>query len=316
MVIRNSEITGNRAASSAGAVFARSAVDFADSSVTNNQATTTHTGGVRFATGTIVSNFDNVTITGNSATTYGGGVVVNAPLTTPVPITRSLISGNSAGTLGGGIYNTASATVTTVVSDSEILNNTASTDGGGIYAANYNSLTVAADVKFAGNLAQYGTVFDLPADTVNWPTYQANIAVPDGAWSYGLRYGYNNFDINYASGDQVFAVRFDTAGGSSVPTELVAADGLSTAAEPAAPTRSGYRFVGWFADAGLTSPYDFSGLVTGNLVLYAKWAAEPGAPNTGAQSQGSSAETVSLTMILVCAVAVSYALHRRIKRRT
>ena len=42
-------------------------------------------------------------------------------------------------------------------------------------------------------------------------------------------------------------------------------------AEPTAPTRDGYIFVGWYTDQGLTTEYDFSAAVTGNLQLYAKW---------------------------------------------
>lgn len=44
-----------------------------------------------------------------------------------------------------------------------------------------------------------------------------------------------------------------------------------TVEKPADPTRSGYVFGGWYSNAGLTTAYDFSSAVTGNLTLYAKW---------------------------------------------
>ncbi|MDR2524143.1 MAG: InlB B-repeat-containing protein [Candidatus Nomurabacteria bacterium] len=261
ITIRNSEITGNHATTSAGGggtFNANTVLDFADSSVTNNDAAISG-GGVRIGANAVVSNFDNITIAGNRAGTTGGGMYVATPNPT-VSITGGSIVGNTAGT-----------------------------NGGGVYMADYNSLAVAANVEFRDNLAQYGTIFDLPTDSVNWAIYQSNILRPNDTWSYGLRYGYNNFDINYAQGDQVFAVQFDSRGGSSVPGELVAADGTALATEPANPTRGGYRFTGWFADSALSAPYDFSDPVAGNLVLFAGWEqlfvpvtpVVPGVPNTG-----------------------------------
>jgi uncharacterized repeat protein (TIGR02543 family) len=48
----------------------------------------------------------------------------------------------------------------------------------------------------------------------------------------------------------------------------------STIARPADPARGpGHNFAGWFKDAGLTLPWDFDAdQVSGDLVLYAKWA--------------------------------------------
>jgi uncharacterized repeat protein (TIGR02543 family) len=43
------------------------------------------------------------------------------------------------------------------------------------------------------------------------------------------------------------------------------------ASKPADPVRSGYDFAGWFSDSLLTVEWDFDNIVTGNLVLRAKW---------------------------------------------
>ncbi len=41
--------------------------------------------------------------------------------------------------------------------------------------------------------------------------------------------------------------------------------------EPAKPASAGFAFKGWFADAELTTAYDFTKPVTADLILYAKW---------------------------------------------
>ena len=67
-----------------------------------------------------------------------------------------------------------------------------------------------------------------------------------------------------------FAVRFDTDGGSEIEPTMVEYDDLVP--KPAAPTKSGYTFVGW-ADAN--GAYDFSKRVTAPLTLTAKWEEVP-----------------------------------------
>lgn len=43
---------------------------------------------------------------------------------------------------------------------------------------------------------------------------------------------------------------------------------------PAVPTRSGYAFAGWYTDSSCTTKYSFSGTITENITLYAKWHAK------------------------------------------
>ena len=61
-------------------------------------------------------------------------------------------------------------------------------------------------------------------------------------------------------------VRFDSNGGSSVASQQVA-DG-QTAREPSDPTRSNYRFEGWYLNGKL---YDFDTPVTADITLEAHW---------------------------------------------
>jgi len=66
-----------------------------------------------------------------------------------------------------------------------------------------------------------------------------------------------------------YTVSFESNGGSSVSAQTV--NSGKTAARPADPTRSGYTFANWYSNSGLTTVYDFSTPVTGDITLYAKW---------------------------------------------
>lgn len=64
-------------------------------------------------------------------------------------------------------------------------------------------------------------------------------------------------------------VSFDMKGGSPQERTKRVIDG-KTVAQPADPTREGYRFAGWLSNG---KPYDFSTPVTSNIVLTASWTA-------------------------------------------
>ncbi len=82
-------------------------------------------------------------------------------------------------------------------------------------------------------------------------------------------------------GVTLHTVTFDAMGGSQVPRLEVVSG--SVVVEPAAPTRSGYRFSGWYTDEAYTQKYDFAAPVTGDMTLYAKWV------RNSSSSSGSSA---------------------------
>lgn len=73
----------------------------------------------------------------------------------------------------------------------------------------------------------------------------------------------------YAKWTAIYTVTFDSNEGSVVDDQTVEYNG--TATEPAAPTKEGYIFNGWYSDAGLIEAYSFTTPVTNNLTLYAKW---------------------------------------------
>ena len=99
-------------------------------------------------------------------------------------------------------------------------------------------------------------------------------------------------------------VAFESNGGSAVPTQTVAFRGKVT--KPADPTRSGYAFAGWYADAALTQPWDFDTAVSSYMTLYAKWTAvssgqtpkAPGALGKTGDSLGGAATLLVLGMAI------------------
>jgi uncharacterized repeat protein (TIGR02543 family) len=74
-----------------------------------------------------------------------------------------------------------------------------------------------------------------------------------------------------ACGNRTFTVTFESNGGSSVAA-IEDVELGSTITAPAAPTREGYTFDGWFTESELTNEWDFaSDVVIENITLYAKW---------------------------------------------
>ncbi len=67
-----------------------------------------------------------------------------------------------------------------------------------------------------------------------------------------------------------YEVTFVANGGTEVNAQTIAYGGKAT--QPTAPTRTGYTFLGWYAEGSETA-YDFTSAVTGDLTLTAKWEA-------------------------------------------
>lgn len=67
-----------------------------------------------------------------------------------------------------------------------------------------------------------------------------------------------------------YTVTYNSNGGTVVKPETVTYGNKAT--KPTNPTRSGYTFAGWYTDnEKFFNKYDFNTLVTGNIILYAKW---------------------------------------------
>ena len=95
-------------------------------------------------------------------------------------------------------------------------------------------------------------------------------------------------------------VKFNSRGGSAVANERVA-DG-EQASKPDAPTRTGYKFGGWYTDEDCTEEYDFTKPVTSDIELFAKWIEVNDDPTDGNDSgnvnidssSGANAPSVSM----------------------
>ncbi|MEE1012825.1 MAG: S-layer homology domain-containing protein [Clostridia bacterium] len=70
-------------------------------------------------------------------------------------------------------------------------------------------------------------------------------------------------------GTSSYTVKFETNGGSTIANKAITKN--SKLAEPEAPTKDGYSFIGWYTDEELTMAYDFDSKVTKGFTLYAKW---------------------------------------------
>ena len=78
-------------------------------------------------------------------------------------------------------------------------------------------------------------------------------------------------EVYRASGSSTWLVSFNSMGGSVVQSQSVADGELAT--EPAAPTKTGFTFGGWYSDLDLTVAWDFStDTVESDMMLYAKWS--------------------------------------------
>ena len=65
-------------------------------------------------------------------------------------------------------------------------------------------------------------------------------------------------------------ITFNSNGGSNVAAINV--NNGETATAPGVPQKDGFRFVEWCVDETLSTPFDFNEPVTGDVLLYAKWA--------------------------------------------
>jgi uncharacterized repeat protein (TIGR02543 family) len=64
-------------------------------------------------------------------------------------------------------------------------------------------------------------------------------------------------------------VTFNSDGGSVVSDQVVVANSVVSA--PVDPTKEGYVFDGWYTNPEKTTPFDFTGSVSADITLYAKW---------------------------------------------
>lgn len=174
-------------------------------------------------------------------------------------------------------------------------------------AGNSSAVTLGSAITSGGPIAVYGSTITVnaPVTATNAPiTFTASTGVTQNAMitasALDLRgtatYNPQSFTVTGGTAQVAYYASFDPQGGSAVGTVTFASGGSLTL--PAAPTRSGYVFNGWFlASTGgtaLASP--FTPGVTADILLYAQWSAAPvQAPSIQWQAPSSAAPYPQLT---------------------
>ncbi|MGN0343533.1 MAG: InlB B-repeat-containing protein, partial [Lachnospiraceae bacterium] len=92
-----------------------------------------------------------------------------------------------------------------------------------------------------------------------------------------------------------YSVSFNTNGGGTIASQLVVSGG--TVAQPANPTKDGYKFDSWHDSNALNNKWVFTRQVTANTTLYAKWLSKDA--GISAVSVSGTAGQISGTMINV-----------------
>ena len=107
------------------------------------------------------------------------------------------------------------------------------------------------------------------------------------------------------AGAESWRVAFDAQGGSYVAPRYVAKNKIVS--EPAAPTRDGYTFLGWYTAEG--EKWDFSkDVVTADMTLYAKWTKNESPtplPTPSSRPNSNKGNATSLSLVLTSHSAVS-----------
>ena len=166
----------------------------------------------------------------------------------------------------------------------------AGTTGDISYTANWEiidyTVTLDAnggDVSSTFITVNYNTFYTLPTPTRTgyifdgW--YSDSTQYSDGTWTeladvtLTALWTANEYTVKYddvIERNDTLSITFDYNYSDSISTivELQNGDVLEY---PTVPTREGYAFAGWYTTADCTVMYDFSGTITENITLYAKW---------------------------------------------
>ena len=112
-------------------------------------------------------------------------------------------------------------------------------------------------------------------------------------FNFGTPGNTNNPDDDSTTGKS-YTVTFDSDGGSSVAKQTVASG--KYAKEPAAPTKSGYIFSGWYY--GKTR-WDFSIPITENMTLKAKWSVDPASCSHSDSTNDGICDNCGTALVLI-----------------
>ena len=129
----------------------------------------------------------------------------------------------------------------------------------------------------------YNQEYTLPTPTRAGYTfggwYNGTTKVESGIWA-GLSditltasWTVNNYTITFddvVELDTTATITYNYNYSESTSSTVTLTNG-ETLTYPTVPTRSGYAFAGWYTNSSCTTQYDFSGTITEDITLYAKW---------------------------------------------
>ncbi|AXQ77975.1 LPXTG cell wall anchor domain-containing protein [Streptococcus chenjunshii] len=122
------------------------------------------------------------------------------------------------------------------------------------------------------------------------PNGYSGTSVNNYGGTYRFYYNRDSFEIDYYYGSNKIETKSNILFDANINTQT-----YNFTPERPADVDEDYTWGGWYADAGLTTPYDFTTMPANNVVLYAKWQA----PNftvdfdvNGGDSQAPAAQTV------------------------
>jgi len=118
-----------------------------------------------------------------------------------------------------------------------------------------------------GSVLTLEQVLALRVDTTLYASYSANSN--GGGGSGGSGGGGGNGGGTTVQPSATLTVTFDTAGGSVVEAQTVKSG--DRVVKPAAPTRYGFAFTGWYTDEARTKVFDFNTKIKTDMTLYAGW---------------------------------------------
>ena len=147
------------------------------------------------------------------------------------------------------------------------------------YVANYNLINYTIDYNLKGGSANNPVNYNVESDDIilnkpkktgytftgwtgsNGENSQKEVIISKGSIgnkSYVANYSVNKYVVNY-----------NTNGGNNIESVEVAYG--TDIPKPANPSKSGYKFVGWYSDVNLTTEFNFNKMPANDITIYAKW---------------------------------------------
>ncbi|PFH85774.1 InlB B-repeat-containing protein [Bacillus sp. AFS088145] len=159
------------------------------------------------------------------------------------------------------------------------------------YTVNYVSNGIST---VSAQTADYNSILNLPTPTKTGYTFagwykDATLNTPVG----NILTLTSNITLYAKWNINTYTVTFNTSSGSTVASKTAIYN--ATISQPAAPTKKGFVFIGWYKDGAGKVAWNFAtDRVTTNTIIYAKWENVPGKPSNATTAKAGK-DAVKLT---------------------